>query len=396
LRIIIIGAGRVGCGALGLALALQGHELVFAARRDDVVDSINQHGYDVVTKGSITTRIEIRGHRAVNVSGPEFAHEVAEADQVYTTVRPDNLPSVAPALAEAILYRIKSGVTRPLDVFCCENLKNAGSQLERLIFTNIPYQYAQQVQDSTGFNSAVSDRVVSNSEKDESGRLVFTSDANGDVLFDTLQIKGSFDILPPLKGLDNFPACIEEKLYVLNSGHAVCAYLGHLRGYTYIHEAMADEAINRSVVGAMLEAQRALQSKYGRTLHYGGFINDILASFSNAGLMDTIARVGRDPIRKLQADDRLVGPAKLAYRYGFQPTFLMQGCAAALRFSPPDDPQAIELRKMIVDNGIEHTISTVCQLRPWNPISELIRKEMEESLLTGRLMDRGGARFNPR
>lgn len=379
MRIVIIGAGRVGCGALGIALALQGHELIFAARRDDIIDSINRHGYDVVTKGSITTRIEVRGPRAVNITGPEFAREVAKADQVYTTVRPDNLPSVAPSLAEAILYRIRSGVTHPLDVFCCENLKNAGSQLERLIFTNVPFQYAQQVQDSIGFNSAVSDRVVSNSEKEPEGRYVFTSDAMGDVLFDTLQIKRDFDVLPPLKGIDNFPACIEEKLYVLNSGHAVCAYLGHQRGYTYIHEAMADEAINRAVVGAMLEAQRALQSKYGRTLHYGAFINDILASFSNAALMDTIARVGRDPIRKLHADDRLVGPAKLAYRYGFEPTFLMQGCAAALQFTRPDDPQALELRRLIDEGGVEKTIDTVCQLRPWNPISELIRKELDQS-----------------
>ena len=379
MRIVIIGAGRVGCGALGLALALQGHDLVFAARRDDLVDSINQYGYDVMTKGSVSTRLEVRGARAVNVGRSEFALEVAEADQVYTTVRPDNLPSVAPALADAILHRIKSGVTRPLDVFCCENLKNAGSQLERLIFTNVPFQYAQEVQDCIGFHSAVSDRVVSNADKEPSGRYVFTSDAMGDVLFDTLHIKGEFDILPPLKGLDNFPACIEEKLYILNSGHAVCAYMGHLRGYAYIHEAMADEDINRAVVGAMLEAQRALQSKYGRTLHYGAFINDILASFSNSALMDTIARVGRDPIRKLQADDRLVGPAKLAYRYGFEPTYLMQGCAAALRFSRPDDPQALELEKMINENGVAQTLDTVCQLRPWNPISELIRKELDNN-----------------
>ena len=379
MRIVIIGAGRVGCGALGLALALQGHDLVFAARRDDLVDSINQHGYDVVTKGSVATRLEVRGTRAVNVTRSEFAYEVAEADQVYTTVRPDNLPSVAPALADAILYRIKTGVTRPLDVFCCENLKNAGSQLERLIFTNVPFQYAQEVQDCIGFHSAVSDRVVSNSDKEPSGRYVFTSDAMGDVLFDTLHIKGEFDILPPLKGLDNFPACIEEKLYILNSGHAVCAYLGHLRGYAYIHEAMADEDINRAVVGAMLEAQRALQSKYGRTLHYGAYINNILASFANAALMDTIGRVGRDPIRKLQADDRLVGPAKLAYRYGFEPTYLMQGCAAALRFSRPDDPQALELQKMINENGVAQTLDTICQLRPWNPISELIRRELDNN-----------------
>src|SRR5262245_54315384 len=105
---------------------MQGHEVVFAARRDEVVDSINRRGYDVATKGSVETRIEVRGVRAVIMPGEDFARAVAQADQIYTSVRPDNLPESASTLAEAILHRIKSGVKRPLDVFCCENLKNAG------------------------------------------------------------------------------------------------------------------------------------------------------------------------------------------------------------------------------------------------------------------------------
>jgi mannitol-1-phosphate 5-dehydrogenase len=375
-RIIIIGAGRVGLGALGVGLAMQGHEVVFAARREEIVNSINRHGYDVVTKGAIEARIEVRGVRAVTMPGENFAREVAQADHIYTSVRPDNLPEIATTLAEALLYRIKSGVKRPLDVFCCENLKNAGSQLERLLFTNLPFQYAQQVQDYVGFNAAISDRIVSGQEFDETGRVMITADAMGDVLFDTLQVKADFDILPPLKGLDNFPACIEEKLYILNCGHAVCAYLGFKRGYKYIHEAMADETINRAVVGAMLEAQRALQLKHGRTLHYGNLINDILASFSNAALMDTIARVGRDPVRKLQSDDRLIGPAKLAYRYGIETTFLIQGCAAAFSFAESGDPQAGELQKLIKERGVEYSLGFISQLRPWNPLSKLIRDEL--------------------
>lgn len=363
-------------GALGSALAMQGHEVIFAARRDEIVNSINHHGYDVVTKGVVETRIEVRGVRAVTMPGEDFAREVTQADQIYTSVRPDNLPEISTTLAEAILNRIKSGVKRPLDVFCCENLKNAGSQLERLIFTNLPFQFAQQVQDYVGFNAAISDRIVSGQEQGETGRIVITADATGDVLLDTLQIKADFDILPPLKGLDNFPACIEEKLYILNCGHAVCAYLGYKRGYKYIHEAMADESINRAVVGAMLEAQRALQCKHGRTLHYGALINDILASFSNAALMDTIARVGRDPVRKLQSDDRLIGPAKLAYRYGVETTYLIQGCAASLSFAEQGDPQAAELQKLIKERGVEYSLDFISQLRSWNPISKLIRDEM--------------------
>jgi mannitol-1-phosphate 5-dehydrogenase len=171
---------------------------------------------------------------------------------------------------------------------------------------------------------------------------------------------------------------MEEKLYVLNCGHAVCAYLGFRRGYTYIHEAMADEEIRSAVVGAMLEAQRALQCKHGRTLHYASFINEILTSFQNAALMDTISRVGRDPIRKLKADDRLIGPAKLAYRYGVEPTYLIQGCAAALQFAPADDPQAVEMQRLVVNQGAEAALDTVSQLRPWNPISKLVREQLAQ------------------
>lgn len=379
MRIIIIGAGRVGLGALGVALAMQGHELVFAARRDDQVAELNHYGYAVATKGSVEATVDVRGVKAVKIPGEEFIREVAIANQIYTSVRPDNLPEIASLIAEAILHRIRSGITQPLDVFCCENLKNAGSQLERLIFAGLPFQYAQQVQDHVSFNAAISDRIVSSQNRDEAGRLLITADAMGDVLFDTLQIKGDFETLPPFKGLDNFPACIEEKLYILNCGHAVCAYLGFQKGYTYIHEAMADEGINHAVVGAMLEAQRALHQKHGKTLHYGSLIGDILESFSNAALMDTVARVGRDPLRKLQSDDRLIGPAKLAYRYGIEPTHLIQGCAAALSFAQTGDPQAAELQKLIKERGAVYALDFVSQLRPWNPLSKLISEAYQQT-----------------
>jgi mannitol-1-phosphate 5-dehydrogenase len=376
MRILIIGAGRVGLGALGIAHTMLGHEVIFAARRPEIVNSINRNGYDVITKGTIETLIEVRGVRAVLMPGEDFVEEVARADQIYTAVRPDNLPEISATLAEALLFRIKSAIERPLNVFCCENLKNAGSKIERLIYTGLPFQFAQQVQDYVGFNAAISDRIVSAQEFNGAGKILITADANGDLLFDTLQVKGDFEVLPPFKGIDNFPACIEEKLYILNCGHAVCAYLGFQRGYTYIHEAMADETINRAVVGAMLEAQRALHCKYGHTLHYGGMINEILASFSNAALKDTIARVGRDPVRKLQVDDRLIGPAKLAYLYNIEPAYLIQGCAAALSFRQDGDPQAADLQKLLKDRGVEHTLDYVSQLRSWNPIAKLIRNEL--------------------
>jgi hypothetical protein len=93
-------------GALGAALTMQGHEVIFAARRPEIINSINRRGYDVVVKGSMETRIEVRGVRGVLMPGEEFAREVERADHIYTWVRPDNLPEFSVSLAEAFRHRI--------------------------------------------------------------------------------------------------------------------------------------------------------------------------------------------------------------------------------------------------------------------------------------------------
>ena len=115
-----------------------------------------------------------------------------------------------------------------------------------------------------------------------------------------------------------------------------------------------------------------LVGKHDRAIHYAGQINEVLAIFSNAALMDTISRVGRDPIRKLQADDRLVGPAKLAYRYGIEFPNLIRACAAGLAYAGAGDPQADDLRRIVSTQGVEAALDQVSQLRPWTPLSKLI------------------------
>ena len=76
--------------------------------------------------------------------------------------------------------------------------------------------------------------------------------------------------------------------------------------------------------------------------------------------------------------NRLIGPIKLAYRYGIEPTNLMKGCAAGFAFKPANDPQAGELQKLISEKGIDHVLDYVAQLRPWNPIAQMIRQEYRQ------------------
>src|SRR5205823_313236 len=147
--------------------------------------------------------------------------------------------------------------------------------------------------------------------------------------------------IPGLVPSRPFRAYVERKLYTHNLGHAVAAYLGHCRGCGFIHEALADAAVLAATRGAMAESSAGLVARRHFPLQeQQAHVEDLLLRFANAALRDPIARVGRDPLRKLRPDDRLVGAALLALKAGVVPRDIARGIAAALRFDVPADPSA--------------------------------------------------------
>ncbi len=65
------------------------------------------------------------------------------------------------------------------------------------------------------------------------------------------------------------------------------------------------------------------------------YADDLLARMTNPFLRDTVARVGRDPERKLGWEDRLVGTVRLALQAGIRPRRHALGAAAALAAIEP-------------------------------------------------------------
>src|SRR5439155_884549 len=161
---------------------------------------------------------------------------------------------------------------------------------------------------------------------------------------------------PPVPGLeptDRFAGCFERKLFTHNLGHAVAAYLGHTAGLAHIHEAMADAGIAAQVRGAMEEAGAGLVVRWGFSLQeQAAHAEGLMGRFANAALRDTVTRVGRDPLRKLRSDDRLVGGALLALEHGVEPRNIAAGIAAALRFDAPGDPSGGELQRRLAGRGV--------------------------------------------
>jgi mannitol-1-phosphate 5-dehydrogenase len=222
---------------------------------------------------------------------------------------------------------------RPSNVIAFENMPRAGSCLQRLVTSLMP---AGMDADVHGFSGAVISRMVTRREGDPAAAtpLTFIGDEVEDFIVDRTTLRTPMPQIQGMKPVDNYQAWGLRKLYTFSAGHATAAYLGWLKGYRYIHTAIRDGEIRQAVLTAMQEGQRGLAAKFGKEFCGGeGELRGIVARFENAAINDPIVRVARDPHRKLGADERLVGAARLAEAAGVVPRQLALVTAAALCFS---------------------------------------------------------------
>lgn len=100
-------------------------------------------------------------------------------------------------------------------------------------------------------------------------------------------------------------------------------------------------------------------------------------------IVDHIERNARDPIRKLGPDDRLVGSARLALKYGMAPVHLATAIAAAIYYDEPSDPAAQELVALRRSAGIDGVLSAVCSIDISGELAGLVRRQAGELAAKG-------------
>jgi mannitol-1-phosphate 5-dehydrogenase len=174
---------------------------------------------------------------------------------------------------------------------------------------------------------------------------------------DIPQIENMIPFLP-------FNYYIQRKLFMHNMSHAVTSYLGYLKGYTYIWEAIKDPTIKYIVLKALQESGVALSIKHEVSIKdILEHADNLIYRFSNKLLGDTVVRVGRDPVRKLSDKDRLVGAAEFCQQQEVNPTYIAIGIAAGYLFTPDEDDAADKIQDMIKVKGIEQAIKEYSNLK---------------------------------
>jgi mannitol-1-phosphate 5-dehydrogenase len=168
----------------------------------------------------------------------------------------------------------------------------------------------------------------------------------------------------------NLQAYIERKIFTVNTGHAATAYLGNLAGHATIAESIKDEEIKKTVLGTLEETGKVLTTKYGfNTEEHQQYIKKIIGRFSNPFIIDEVHRVGRAPLRKLGAKDRLVAPA-LEYMNEFNqvPEHLVTVIVAALKFVSEEDQESVTLKDKVLEKGAGAAFSEITCLEIEHPL----------------------------
>lgn len=139
----------------------------------------------------------------------------------------------------------------------------------------------------------------------------------------------------------------DAKLYIHNTPHCIAAYLGHMAGCTYLHEALAKPKIRRAVQGVIDELLCALKiaTPYDHQFIESYAIKEV-RRFANRLLFDPVSRVAREPLRKLHPSGRLTGALRLLLSTGVTPTYLMAGIASALHYGDQNDRDHLQLREL--------------------------------------------------
>ncbi|MFA0414162.1 mannitol-1-phosphate 5-dehydrogenase [Vibrio renipiscarius] len=364
MKALHFGAGNIGRGFIGKLLADAGFDVTFADVNETVVNAlIERKEYPVKIVGEECVVEIVKNVTAVNSSTDAVIDCIAEADLVTTAVGPTVLKIISKSIAQGIEKRAAAGNTTPLNIIAAENMVRGTSQLKEAVLEHLSDETKAFVEEHVGFVDSAVDRIVPPAEAGETDPLAVTVETFSEWIVDKTQFKGNIPNIPGMECTDNLMAFVERKLFTLNTGHLVTAYFGVLAGHETVKDAIEDEKIRAQVKATMEESGAVLIKRYDFDPEaHAAYIQKILDRFANPYLRDEVDRVGRQPIRKLSPQDRLVKPLNGTLEYGLPNQHLLEGIAAAFHYKNDDDPQAVELQAMFQEKGFAETLAHYSEL----------------------------------
>ena len=351
------GFGAIQSGLMICEAQRSGHfsDYLVAEVDQSLVDQVRANGSAVtinVAHADGVEKMNLEGIRVANPTSAEdrqiIAQGIRQADELATAVPSVNLYGVGGKASIAGLLAENLDESKPRLLYTAENNNRAAEILTQSIAERLrskPPASFQALNTVIGKMSGIVQGISEIKKGDlapltpDSDRAVLVEEFNR-ILVSRVNLPGFQRGITVFEERDDLLPFEEAKLYGHNAAHAFLGYLAYEQAYEVMSELAGNAKLMERGRRALLEESGAgLIRKYrsvGDPLFtddgFRHYADDLLERMVNPHLRDSVARICRDPIRKLGYQDRLVGALRLALSQGIRPTELASGVLAALRF----------------------------------------------------------------
>lgn len=392
MKAVILGAGRIGRGFVTQLLTLNNVDITYFDASDAMVEQMNQIGhYTIHVLGHSDLDLEVDHVKAYPTSDiDQLAACWKESDFIFTACGGKNMPSVGKTIGQAFKKLVTIGGVHLSNIITCENWIDPAKDLEEAILSCLDEKEAKLFKENVGVGESVI--LCTGTGAPDPSKVINPIDTwvqNFKYLpIDKDAIKTEIPNWEYIEFVDNFGHLLTQKLYTNNTSCGSVAYLGHLKGLTYMAEAANDVEIEPIMDEIYNEINQALIQGMGIDAESQyAFSKRAKAKYTDRDIVDKLTRIARDPLRKLRPKDRLIGPSKIALSIGVKPTAIALATAAALFYDEPDDESAMKLQQMRKEHGVEYILQNVCQLKPEEELYQMILSSIDELRAKGWLKE---------
>ncbi len=379
MKAVHFGAGNIGRGFIGETLAANDFSIDFVDVNEKIIDELNKrHEYTIELAAAGQEKITVKNVKGIN-NGKEpdqVVAEIAQTDLITTAIGPKILPLIAPLIAQGIAERKNQDNKQKIDVIACENMIGGSQLLKTEVYKHLKTDVKNFADEYVGFPNAAVDRIVPLQSHEDP--LMVSVEPFKEWIVDESQMANPAIKLDGVGYAPDLEPYIERKLFSVNTGHATVAYTGKTLGYDSINEAIQDKQVLDQLKGVLKETGDLLIAKWNfdRTEHEK-YQEKIINRFKNPYISDTIARVGRTPIRKLGYNERFIRPIREAKARGFGYSKLLETAAKIYQFNVPSDEESRKLQQMIQVKFAE-VVQKTTNLKDSDLINALAGKISEE------------------
>lgn len=382
-KFLHFGAGNIGRGFFGQLYYESGYHTIFVDVVDEVIDILNtRKEYPLWLVSERTEKLTIKNVSGIKIGEiKKIIDSSMDVNLISFSVGVNNVKGLIPVLKQIIEVKFLNRHDSDLNIIIGENMKDASKVLRQWLVNSLDYKAIEYFKNRVGLVETVLSRMIPIVPEDLKTQypLIILAEPYKTMPVAKNMFKGKFPEIKNFLFVENIEIYEAMKLYIHNFTHAAFAYAGHLKKYNFIWQAIEDEKIRNLVYQAYLEIRTAINRKYAvSTEEIDAYYNDLLIRFANKALGDTIPRVGREPIRKLGNEDRIIGAAKMCETQNIVPENICFFAACCLHYDEPSDHESQKLKSLLKNYGIDYVLEKISGLLSKESTFNLIKQKYTE------------------